>query len=152
MTFQVRDTLRYRGQDRQIRALPLQSLGARLPPLPAVGSACWRGYQASWEMRDDALHVVAIRSPFSPESDPSGLDFVFSDNHGSVEAEWFSGEVPADDVIGGPDGEFVRYRLWSEREMQFLWFVLVVLRGKVLLEDAIDLEKDTVECRLTRHA
>src|SRR5688572_24912764 len=141
MTFQMRDTLRYRGQDRPIRALPLQSFGGRLPQFPGLSSACWRGYLASWEVRDDTLHLVAFKGPFRGPP-PNALGPLFPGNSGSVEADWFSGEVPADDVIGRPDDEFVRYRQWSEREVQFLWFVLIVHRGKVLLEETIDLEKE----------
>jgi uncharacterized protein (TIGR02996 family) len=58
---------------------------------------------------------------------------MFPEATGPVEAAWYSGEIVPDDMP------------------QFLWFTLVVHRGKLLLEEAIDLQQGVREARLTRH-
>jgi uncharacterized protein (TIGR02996 family) len=70
---------------------------------------------------------------------------------GSVEATWFSGEIVPDDVVNPEDHSLVESYTLNDQPLQFLWFILVVHRGKLLLEEAIDLKGGVTEARLTKH-
>jgi uncharacterized protein (TIGR02996 family) len=152
MTRQIREYLTYKGQMRPIWALPLNSYfnTENRSPFAGTSSACWRGYQGTWEIRDDALHLVAVEGT-GQRFTPLGLHELFPDHTDSVEATWFSGEITPDDVVP-PDDEFrvESYRL-NNRPLQFLWFVLVVHKGKLILEESVDLETRNIETRLTRY-
>jgi uncharacterized protein (TIGR02996 family) len=70
---------------------------------------------------------------------------------GMAEATWFSGEITPDDVVFLGDGREIQFRTMNNIPLQFLWFTLVVHRGKLLLEEAVDLQSGVVESRLTGH-
>jgi uncharacterized protein (TIGR02996 family) len=76
---------------------------------------------------------------------------MFPQHTGSVEATWFSGEIVPDDVVDPEDQSLVRFYTLNGRPLQFLWFALVVHRGKLLLEEAIDLRGGVTQARLTKH-
>jgi uncharacterized protein (TIGR02996 family) len=77
-----------------------------------------------------------------------GLAAMFPEHTGSVEATWFSGEIVPDDVVNPEDR--ASYTL-NDPPLQFLWFIFVVHRGKLLLEESIDLKDGVTEARLTKH-
>ena len=54
-------------------------------------TACWRGYQGTWEIRDGEFYLVDVRGRFQLRSD------------GPLKATWFSG------VIRVPKGEMLQY-------------------------------------------
>jgi uncharacterized protein (TIGR02996 family) len=76
---------------------------------------------------------------------------MFPEHTGSVEAAWFSGEIVPDDVDNPEDHSRAEFSKWNLRPLQFLWFTLVVHRGKLLLEEAIDLKGGVTQTRLTKH-
>jgi uncharacterized protein (TIGR02996 family) len=105
----------------------------RPSPFVAPGSNCWRGYVGTWEIRDDALHLVAIEGTGKGWM-RIGLDELFPEHPGTVEATWFSGEIVSDG-----------------QSQLFFWLALVVYRGKLLLEETIDLTSGVSQTRLTKH-
>ena len=151
MTFQVRESLTHRGQERPIWGLPLDPYFNKGKPSPFVAppSNCWRGYVGTWEIRNDALHLVAIEGSGKGWM-RIGLDELFPGHAGSVEATWFSGEITPDDVVLPEDNWRIRTRELTNRPVQFLWFILIIHRGQLLLEESIDLKSGAVESRLTR--
>lgn len=155
MTFQVRETLAYRGQPREIAALPLSGCDRPVPALGGLSSGCWRGYQGGWELRDDALHLVRLVGPcagYLGEDDRNRLTEIFPEAAGSVEAVWFSGGIVSDDAIDPKDSECVEFHRGHDWPLHFVQFTLVIYRGKLLSEVATDLETGRTEGRLTRHA
>src|SRR5262249_56596893 len=118
-----------------IRALPLEHCGRPVPEFGGMSSACWRGYEGTWEVRDDALHLVQLAGPHGHDR-RDGLGVMFPEHSGSVEATWFSGEVVPDDVVNPEDLAVVEMYALNDWPVQFLWFSLVVHRGKLLLEEA----------------
>jgi uncharacterized protein (TIGR02996 family) len=151
MTFQVRETLIYRSRRRRIRALPLERCGRPVPNFGVMSSGCWRGYEGTWEVRDDALHLVRVAAPHGQGS-RDGLARTFPGHAGPVEGTWFSGEIVPDDVANPEDRALVELGTSQGRPPQFLWFTLVVHRGKLLLEEAVDLKGGARQTRLTQHA
>jgi uncharacterized protein (TIGR02996 family) len=154
MTFQVRESLKYEGEARRIRCLPLdpylRATGKRVPDTAGISSGCWRGYIGTWEVRDDALHLVGLTSSLDDDR-PLPLTGVFPGCGDSVEATWFSGRITPDDVINPDDQTAVgMYRL-NNWPLQFRWFALLVHRGKLLQEQSIDLQARATATRLTRH-
>ena len=150
MTFQVRETLIYRSLKRRIRALPLERSGRPVPDFGVMSSGCWRGYEGTWEVRDEALHLVQVAAPHGHGSQDV-LAEMFPEHTGSVEATWFSGEIAPDDVVNPEDHSLVESYTLNDRPLQFLWFTLVIHRGKLLLEEAIDLKGGVIQTRLTKH-
>src|SRR6185369_1172947 len=129
MTFQVRETLIYRGQQRRIRALPLEHSGRPVPDFGVMSSGCWRGYEGVWEIRDEALHLVQVAAPHG-HGGQDGLAEMFPGHTGSVEATWFSGEIVPDDVDNPEDHSLVELETLNDMPPRFHWFTLVVHRGK----------------------
>jgi uncharacterized protein (TIGR02996 family) len=150
MTFQVREALIFRGQQRQIRALPLQSCTRPVPKVETMSTGCWRGYIGTWEIRDDALHLVHLAAPHR-HGPGDGLDRMFPEHAGSAEAHWFSGEIVPDYVARPAREWLVDDDSGDPWPLQFVWFTLVIHRGKLLLETSVDLLSGLPQARLTRH-
>jgi uncharacterized protein (TIGR02996 family) len=76
---------------------------------------------------------------------------MFPEHAGSVEANWFSGEIVPDDVVDPDDESRVEVYKLNNRPLPFLWFALVIHRGQLLVEAAIDLATGVTQTRLTKH-
>jgi uncharacterized protein (TIGR02996 family) len=146
VTDQIRDSLMCEGEERPIRCLPLDTLTGHAPDweglLGGNSSGCHRGYIGTWEVREDALHLVRLRGEFGTSV---SLRAVFPACADSAEATWFTGEITPDDVT-------LSEHEWSDgSRASSRWFSLVVYKGKVLLEQAVDLKSDAVVSRLTKN-
>jgi len=148
MTFQAREAMNYRGEQRRIRALPLSNCGRSVPDFGMVSTGCWRGYQGTWEVRDDTLHLVRLDPPSGSED---SLSVMFPEQTGSVEATWFSGAIVPDDTTDPEDQFEVETRILNEYPIHFLWFTLLIHQGKLLLERTSELKDGTTQTRLTQH-
>ena len=65
MTAQAPDILLYRGKklalcDQILYPYLRRLRKSRRPDFVAPSTACWRGYIATWEVRDDMLHLVEL--------------------------------------------------------------------------------------------
>jgi hypothetical protein len=60
-----------------------------------ICSACWRGYQATWDIFDEYLYIVGLHEcSCSPKDQPIALQKIFKDlKEDKVKAVWFSGEI-----------------------------------------------------------
>jgi hypothetical protein len=59
MTAQVPETLFFQGAQHDMLAEPLESYFrtcAERPNFAALSTACWRGYEAEWEIDGDPLY------------------------------------------------------------------------------------------------
>jgi hypothetical protein len=111
-TAQFPDRLLYNGKSEEIFSTPLEQyfeeLGTRPKWLTEMNTACWRGYLASWEIRDDRLYLQKI---VREEHDPQKDDFfeqditkrIFPNRTLPIEATWFSG------VVRLPQGKELEY-------------------------------------------
>jgi uncharacterized protein (TIGR02996 family) len=77
---------------------------------------------------------------------------MFPEHTGSVEASWFSGEIVPDDVTDPENHSNVEMHKLNNWPLQFLWFTLVIHRGKLLVEEVIDLAAGVTRSRLTKYA
>jgi uncharacterized protein (TIGR02996 family) len=134
MTFQVRETIEYQGQSREIYSLPLTGCETKVPDFEVISSGCWRGYQGSWQLRDDRLWLIRLSQPYEPE-EANRLQEMFPGVAGPVEAVWFSGEITPD--------------AWQVSEP---FFVLVFFRGQLVLEQLIRNDGTIASSRLTEHS
>jgi len=109
-TAQIPDKLIYRGDTLPVFANPLESYfeltGNRaLPDFSGCGStACWRGYIAIWEIRNDSLFLRAITSCHPgcrTDIRNANLKKMFGTD--TVPASWFTGTI----II--PRGNLVSY-------------------------------------------
>jgi len=132
MTYQIRESLFYRGREHSIRGMPLEGCETPLPAFEAMSSACWRGYIGTWEVNDsdDALYLIRL-DVSDTQGDRDGLREMFPTNTGSVEATWYSGELS-----------------WESADQRTF---LILYRGKLLLEQSVRWTTSVIETRLTRH-
>jgi hypothetical protein len=99
-TVQEPDLLLYQGDTLLLQANPLEQWLAQLPTRPAelskAGStACWRGYQATWQLAGDTLYLLRV-APCAPEDAGQSLDlrpWFVPDAHGRVAATWVTGRL-----------------------------------------------------------
>lgn len=103
MTTQRPDCLRHEGADYRIKPFPLETLsnnwsrtdsgkgaGRNISRFGVMSTACWRGYLASWEIRNDKLYLVGFDS-VDMEGNPLTIEDVFETDR--LFAFWFTGEV-----------------------------------------------------------
>ncbi|MGD2094276.1 MAG: hypothetical protein PVH77_04630 [Phycisphaerales bacterium] len=98
-TVQVCDKLIYDGNEYSggYDEFPLEDYWSEERPKPnflyITNTACWRGYIATWEMRDGALFLKSLGRENLPNGDeiPIPLQNVFPDANGPILADWFSG-------------------------------------------------------------
>jgi hypothetical protein len=95
MTRQAPEYLTWDGSEYPIRDEPLAPYltmtDIDLVPRGVLNSACWRGYQASWEVGDDRLYLVRIEG--ISESHPLLLADLFPGFGQRVFAHWFTGTI-----------------------------------------------------------
>ncbi len=98
-------------------------------------SACWRGYQATWDIFDEYLYIIGLQEcTCSPNDKPIPLKKIFPKMQGDkVKATWFSGEVR---IPLGKELEYVHMGYMSvyEREL-FLKFEKGKLIGKRIVDN-----------------
>jgi uncharacterized protein (TIGR02996 family) len=134
MTVQVCDTLVHHGQEYVLNCLPLESCKLPRPEFDSMSTACWRGYIGRWEVRRDRLCLINLYGP-THNQDRDAVEEMFPGCGGVAEAVWFSGEVAP--VRHDADSPF---------------FLLLVQRGEVLLEQKFAESGGITESRLTAAA
>lgn len=135
MTYQAREYLVYSNKRRLIRAEPMTGCDRPVPCFPGFSTAYARGYQGTWQLESDTLTLIVIAAPHE-ERGPNALDRMFAGHRGPVEAYWYSGEIASDDR-GSPD---------------VLPFVLVIYRGKLLVEQELTCEGKVSKSRVSEYA
>ncbi len=107
-TAQIPDILHYGGERMSIFSNPLAQYLQKLDTRPerffeGGSTACWRGYQAEWEIADGTLYLVKIRECHGDKT--YDLKKLFGDRvkKGRVEADWYTGTLVA------PRGKMTQY-------------------------------------------
>lgn len=100
MTAQTPDFLLHRGYRHQLCTLPLciylqRIPQARRPKFCFTSSALWRGYVATWEIRDSALWLVDIDGLVETDHglEEARLENLFPWRSPPIKATWMTGEL-----------------------------------------------------------
>lgn len=118
MTAQGAEWLRYRGEELEMFANPLESyfelIGER-PMFQRRSTACLRGYTASWDVIDDRLYLVDLHG-YLKDGTPLSVATFFPETPATVFASWFSDtvQVPEGEMLKGED---VGYESIFERDL-----------------------------------
>lgn len=111
-TAQVPDTIRIDGEEHELNTNPLsahlESVRWERPENIVISSANWRGYVASWEVKDEQLLLIdvtvllggAVRGDYVKKSI---LTELFPSSPTGVPADWYSGAL----IV--PQGEITSY-------------------------------------------
>jgi len=141
-TAQFGDRLIYKGTEYQIYTNPLEMYFDEQHPRPeklflASCTACWRGYMATFEIKDDGyLYLVKLVAGTCGGDAPEiPLDKVFPGQTGPIRATWFSG------MIKIPQGAMLHYVHMGYQSVYEKELHLVLENGKVLREETIDNRK-----------
>ena len=112
-TAQVPDFLIYKGDTLSIFSNPLEASFSeekerKIPSLGCESTACWRGYVAWWELRNDSLFLIKIEGCCKNENavyQTLDLEFLFGEAvvNKAVFANWVSFTLPH------PYGKLLRY-------------------------------------------
>jgi len=111
-TAQMPDGLLYEGKKESIFSTPLEDYFSANNNRPAwltmTNTACWRGYVAEWEIRDERLFLTKVtRDDFDPKKEEIIVDDIserlFPKQKWPIEATWFTG------VIRVPEGKQLEY-------------------------------------------
>jgi hypothetical protein len=98
MTAQVPETLRFKGEELDMCCEPLASylrVTRKVLNYTMTSSACWRGYQGTWEIVNDQLYLVEISAEIQTTVGARSvtLQDYFTRASGPVFAHWFTGEI-----------------------------------------------------------
>lgn len=137
-TAQMGDLLIYEGKTEGIFSNPLESYFNEEHPRPnelfkASCSANWRGYLATWEIKDGFLYLNRlVEGNCSNDAAEIPLSKVFPEQKAPIKAVWFSG------ILRIPQGEQLQYVHMGygstyERELH-----LVIKDGKLVDKKVID--------------
>lgn len=102
MTAQTGDQLHYNGETYTIASEPLNPyLNRKGKGFISPSTDCWRGYFATWEVKDHKLYLIDLTG-YVKNYRPVGMTHIFPFRK-RVFAHWFSGEIRV------PRGEMLLY-------------------------------------------
>jgi len=130
-TPQVPDEIKYKGYIEKTQSWPLESYASAAWARRGVSTACWRGYIATWEVKDGFLYLVSVwESKLFGKGRKIELSKIRPNWKSPVKAEWFTG------IVKMPQG-----KTWAS-EARFGETLLADFRkGKVAREGAINWRK-----------
>jgi hypothetical protein len=137
-TAQFGDKLIYKGETVSLRTNPLGSYFGEGTPNPKdlfkpSCSACWRGYVATWEVKDGKLFLNRVVEGSCSNNAPEiPLEKIFPGKKGPIEATWYTGTLR---IPRGKMLEYVHMGYSSRYEKTLL---IHIEKGKVTKEELID--------------
>ncbi len=93
-TEQGRDEITFAGQQDSILECPLNDFLGRLPKSPRFdipNTANYKGYTASWEVKDSRLYMATFRATTNQQ--PYSLSLLFPERKLPIHADWYSGTL-----------------------------------------------------------
>jgi len=148
MTAQIPDSIAIDGAQHMLFSEPLEAYYSDYRPRPSFApgnTANWRGYIASWEIRDNRLYLSGIKAEVCDRAGPQGwrcdkrhpigLKDLFPKGNGMVFAEWYSGTLR---VPLGKQMNYVHMGYQSTYEFDLL---IVVEKGIVTSTTTVDNRK-----------
>ena len=138
MTAQIRDKIFYKGRQYSLATEPLRPyLEAMDIRYTGISTGNYRGYVASWEVRDKKLYLVELMIPgFKPEMDR--VEDLFPEEDKTF-AEWYTGKLRI------PHGELLEYVHNGYGSLYEKELFLRFLNGKLIGESEIDNRKEYEE-------
>lgn len=95
MTAQCPDTIHFEGKPCELYDLPLDAYFEQTgidPRFQSPHTGLWRGYIATWEIHDDRLYLIALKSQL-PDGRNGKLRDLFPAFPKRVFAHWYHGEL-----------------------------------------------------------
>ncbi len=133
-TTQVPDIVKLSGKYEKMRSWPLESYYSSPKQKPAIfrakHTACWRGYVATWNIKNGYLYLMSLRtSTISGKGEKIELSKVEPKWESPVKAEWFTGiiKIPKGRGLHGGRNE----SLYGQT------LLLDIRKGKVVREGTI---------------
>jgi hypothetical protein len=137
-TAQIPERIVYEGTEGFLFTNPLETWFSKDNPRPEFASphtACWRGYVASWEIKEDTLYLTDIKAWMRDEQGkaaPVGLEQVFPGKAKPLKAEWFTGTLRI------PRGKPIQYIHMGYQTIYEYDVFLRVEAGKVIDRHTVD--------------
>ncbi len=127
-TGQFGDVIIYEGKKEQLFTNPLQPyLQERGIKFKGTCSACWRGYQATWEVRDSALYLVRLKECTCRDTDRDiPLSRIARGYPKELMATWYSGELRI------PQGKMLQYYHAGYASVYEYDLLLTIREGRVV--------------------
>ena len=100
---------------------------------PQRCSASWRGYAGTWEIKNEQLMLLKLRSnPCSQQSNEIPLSVLFPGQAAPIVASWFSGRLTV------PDGKQTKYIHMGYQSQYERYIHLQIEGGKVILRQTVN--------------
>ena len=137
-TAQFPDELIYQEKRFPIFSNPLESYFTRDNPrprdlFPSSCTACWRGYVATWTIKDGFLHLLKlVEGTCSADAPEISLAKIFPGQERPIKATWFSGTLKI------PQGKQLRYVHMGYGSVYEKEWVLEFEKGKLTREYKVD--------------
>ena len=127
-TAQMPDLIIIEGQEHHLYSNPLEKYFGPDNPRPKFRrwhTANWRGYVATWEIDGGVLYLKALRAKL-PTGEMVGLEYLFPEHKGRVEATWFTGKLRV------PQGKRLQYRHMGYQSVFERDLIITIEAGKVV--------------------
>lgn len=144
-TAQFPDILIYKGKKVSINSNPLESYFNEEHPRPRdlfqfTCTAIWRGYVATWEIKDDYLYLVKlVEGTCSDNAKKIPLSRIFPGAKKSIKAIWYSGTL----II--PEGKILDYVHMGYESLYEKETRLTIEDGKLVDSKTIDNKSREIE-------
>lgn len=147
MTAQVPDGLKIGDQTYRLFTNPLDTLPAyRRPHFVSDNTACWRGYVAYWEIKDDTLYLVDLFGSVCVRPEIEGAarascgghhrngcetrkiraNDLFDMSAGLLPADWYSGDLRV------PQGRQLKYIHMGYASRYERYLILEIANGRLV--------------------
>ena len=137
-TAQMPDRILYQGETYPLFTEPLERYLSenRLRTKElffSVCTACWRGYVATWEVKENYLYITKlVEGTCRPDAKEIPLANIFPGQTAPVKAIWFSGDLRI------PQGEIIRYERRGYGAVYGREVYLTIKNGRIVNEMIIE--------------
>lgn len=141
MTAQITDSLHYDGEQYRLQAEPLEVYFKQNPPRPSfeeICTACWRGYVATWRIKNSKLHLEKIEN--FDGKDHGLMRRLFPDQI-YVVATWYTGPLICP---SGPEVNYVHMGYMTTYEK---YMIIEIEKGEVVSVKDLSLDEFKQWCR-----
>jgi len=137
-TAQISDQIVYNGEKHSLFSEPLERYFGEKHRRPDElfvfkCTACWRGYVASWEIKENHLYLTKIvEGTCGADAKEIEIDRIFPGQKAPVKAVWYSG------MLRIPQGKLLRYEHMGYGSTFEKELLLTIQDGKLIDEKMID--------------
>lgn len=137
-TAQIPERIVFEGTEGFLFTNPLETWFGKDNPRPEFASphtACWRGYVASWEIKEDTLYLTDVKAWMRDEQGkaaPVGFETIFPGKSKPLKAGWFTGTLRI------PRGNPIQYVHMGYQTVYEYEVFLRIEAGKVVDRQMVD--------------